>query len=599
MFTDHLLFINTGNVLLIAFYLTWWFYLVILFVACIFGYFYHRSKINTLSIRIAEQQSALHQRDELLSYARQNEQIVRGDAQAANTNKSLLLSQISHDIRTPMTTLMGMASLLTETTLTPEQHEYASAILLSGESLLGLINDILMKDLLDYSKIDTGKELDVKAFNLRNNIEEVFDVFAVQAADAGLDLVYRIENKVPVQIIGDSQRFRQVLMNLIENAIRFTHKGEIYIDVQFIEADENNRVKLMFDVRDSGIGMSDAKIRELSRELTQTTPILKTEGATGVGLTICKNLVMLMGGTITVDSVENKGTTFHFTMTFRTNVQPLSPPISSDIIAKKVLIIDDNTAVRNMLRNRLEAWNMTTFEACSGKQALEILSDKPDLDLIITDLQMPEMGGIALAQSIKKSYPDTPIMLLNKTGDEEFKKYPELFSSIINKPIRRHILKEQVISLIRQTGKVTSMSDHSNKQKLSVDFAKQYPLSILIAEDNLMNQKIVGKILNKLGYDPKMTNNGKEVLEEVSNKYYDVILMDVQMPEMDGLEATKMIRVCLSNQPVIIAMTANTLQGDREECLRAGMDDYIAKPVNLEELINLLEKWAIHSSARV
>ncbi|MGZ3833702.1 MAG: response regulator [Mucilaginibacter sp.] len=599
MFPDHLLFINTGNVLLIAFYLTWWFYLVILFVACIFGYFYHRAKINTLSIRIAEQQSALHQRDELLSYARQNEQIVRGDAQAANTNKSLLLSQISHDIRTPMTTLMGMASLLTETTLTPEQHEYASAILLSGESLLGLINDILMKDLLDYSKIDTGKELDVKAFNLRNNIEEVFDVFAVQAADAGLDLVYRIENKVPVQIIGDSQRFRQVLMNLIENAIRFTHKGEIYIDVQFIEADENNRVKLMFDVRDSGIGMSDAKIRELSRELTQTTPILKTEGATGVGLTICKNLVMLMGGTITVDSVENKGTTFHFTMPFRTNVQPLSPPISSDIIAKKVLIIDDNTAVRDMLRNRLEAWNMTTSEAGSGKQALEILSDKPDLDLIITDLQMPEMGGIALAQSIKKSYPDTPIMLLNKTGDEEFKKYPELFSSIINKPIRRHILKEQVISLIRQTRKVALINDHSNKQKLSSDFAKQYPLSILIAEDNLMNQKIVGKILNKLGYDPKMTNNGKEVLEEVSNKYYDVILMDVQMPEMDGLEATKMIRVCLSNQPVIIAMTANTLQGDREECLRAGMDDYIAKPVNLEELINLLEKWAIHSSARV
>jgi len=535
----------------------------------------------------------------LLTYARRNEQIARGDAQTANTNKSLLLSQISHDIRTPMTTLMGMASLLTETTLTPEQQEYASAIMLSGENLLGLINDILMKDILEYSKVDTGKELDTKEFNLRNSIEEVLDVFAVKAAHAGLDLVYRIEKKVPVQIIGDNQRFRQILMNLVDNAIKFTRSGEIYIGVKFIGVDEDNRVKLMFEVKDTGIGMSEAKTRELSEEFMQTTPVLQTEGVAGVGLIICKNLVMLMDGTIAVDSEENEGTTFQFTMPFRTNVQPLTPPISSDIKGKKVLIIDDNASVRGMLRNRIEGWNMTATEAGSGKQALEILSGKPDLDLIITDLQMPEMDGITLTQSIKKLCPDTPVMLLNITGDENYKKHPELFSSVINKPIRRHILKEQVISLIRQTGKVTLMSDHSNKQKLSVDFAKQYPLSILIAEDNLMNQKIVGKILNKLGYEPKMTNNGKEVLEEVSNKYYDVILMDVQMPEMDGLEATKMIRVCLTDQPVIIAMTANTLQGDREECLRAGMDDYIGKPVRLEELVNLLEKWSIHSSTQV
>jgi signal transduction histidine kinase/DNA-binding response OmpR family regulator len=599
MLTNHQLFINTGNVLLVAFYFTWWFYLIILLVAFIVGYFYHQSKINKLSNQVSEQQSVLHQRDELLTYARRNEQIAREDAQTANTNKSLLLSQISHDIRTPMTTLMGMASLLTETTLTPEQHEYASAILHSGESLLGQINDILMKDILDYSKVETGKELDVKEFNLRNSIEEVFDVFAVKAANTGLDLVYRIENKVPVQIVGDNQRFRQILMNLVENAIKFTRSGEIYIGVQFIEVVEDNRIKLMFEVKDSGIGISDAQVREISRALMQTTPVLNTDGAAGVGLIICKNLVMLMGGTIAVESAESKGTTFRFTMSFRTNVQPLSPPISYDIKGKSVLIIDDNAMVRDMLQNRFKSWNMVVSEADSGKQALEILSGKPELDLIITDLQMPEMDGITLAQSIKKIYPEIPIMLLNRAGDENYKKYPELFSSVINKPIRRHILKEQAVSLLRQTGKVISISDHNNKQKLSVDFAKQFPLSILIAEDNLMNQKIVGKILNKLGYDPKMTCNGKEVLEEVSNKYYDLILMDVQMPEMDGLEATKMIRVCLNNQPVIIAMTANTLQGDREECLRAGMDDYICKPVNLEELVNLLEKWAIHSNTKV
>jgi len=599
MFTDHPLFITSGNILLNVSYLTWWFYLVILFVAFIYGYFYHRSKINKLSDQIAEQQSTILQRDELLAYARRNEQIARGDARNANTNKSLLLSQISHGIRTPMTTLMGMASLLTETSLTAEQHEYASAILLSGESLLGLINDILMKDILEYSKVDTGKELDVKEFNLRNSIEEVLDVFAVEAAHAGLDLVYRMAKNVPVQVIGDNHRFRQILMNLVENAIRFTHSGEIYIGVQFMEALDDNRVKLLFEVKDSGIGMSQAKIRELSGVLMQTTPVLNTEGATGVGLIICKNLVMLMGGTIAVDSVENRGATFQFTMTFRTSVQPLLPPINGDIRGKKVLIVDDNAAVRDMLRNRFEAWKMTVSEARSGEQALEILSGEPQLDLIITDLQMPEMDGITLTQSIKKAYPDTPVMLLNGTGDEDYKKHPELFSSIINKPIRRHILKEQVISLIRQTGEVASMSDHSHKQKLSADFAKQYPLSILVAEDNVMNQKIIGKILNKLGYNPKMTSNGKEVLEEVSNKYYDMILMDVQMPEMDGLEATKMIRVCLSDQPVIIAVTANTLQGDREACLRAGMDDYISKPVKLEELVNLLEKWAIRCSAQV
>jgi len=599
MFTDHQLHINTSSILLIPFYSTWWFYLVVLIAVFTVGYFGHRSKINKLSNRIAQQQSDLLQKDELLTYARRNEQIAREDAQTANANKGLLLSQISHDIRTPMTTLMGMASLLSETALTTEQHEYAAAILVSGETLLGLINDILMKDILDYSKVDNGRELDVKEFNLRNSIEEVLDVFAVKAADAGLDLVYRIQNKVPLQIVGDNQRFRQILMNLVENAIRFTQGGEIYIGVQLIEMAADSRVKLMFEVKDTGVGMSDAKVRELSKALMQTTPVLKAEGANGVGLIICKNLLMLMGGTIAVDSALNKGTSFHFTMTFRTNVQPLSPPTSTDVKGKKVLIIDDNASVRDMLRNRFEGWNIIVSEAGSGNQALQLLTDKQDPDLIVTDLQMPEMNGITLTQSIKKSYPNTPVILLNDTGNEEFKKYPGLFSSVINKPIRRHILKEQVISLLRQNEKIIMMGDRSYKQKLSVDFAKQYPLSILIAEDNLMNQKIIGKILNKLGYEPKITNNGKEVLEEVSNTFYDMIFMDVQMPEMDGLEATKMIRICLSEQPVIIAMTANTLQGDREECLRAGMDGYIAKPVNLEELVNLLEKWAAHSSAQV
>ncbi len=591
MNTGYVLNIITGNLTPVAFYLTWWFHLLIMLVVIGWGYFYHRSKTGALNHEMAELESQLHQRSELLTYSKRNEQIAREDAQNANTNKSLLLSQISHDIRTPMTNVMGMASLLTETELNAEQQEYATTILQSGESLLGLINDILMKDILEYSKVETGKELDFKEFDIRNSIEEVLDVFAAKAALSGLDLIYDIESKIPAQIVGDNQRLRQILMNLVENSLKFTHHGEIFIEVQFIEAVGDSHIKLEFEVRDTGVGISAVNVRQLSKELMQSAQTLQANGVAGVGLIICKNLLALMGGTISVDSIENEGTSFRFTMSVRTNVQPLRAPISAEIERKKILIVDDNATVRTVLKKQLDQWKLAVTIADSGAHALSLLEANSGFDLVLTDYQMPEMDGITLAETLKRLYPQMPIILLNKIGDETFRKQPELFSAVVNKPVRQHVLSEQMFSLLRQGGKVVSIND--NKQKLSVDFAKQYPLTILIAEDNLMNQKIVTKVLTKLGYEPHVTNNGKEVLEEVSNTFYDLILMDVQMPEMDGLEATKMIRVCLSTQPVIIAMTANTLQGDREECLRAGMDDYISKPVKLEEMVNILEKWAL------
>ncbi|MBC7913156.1 MAG: response regulator, partial [Pyrinomonadaceae bacterium] len=308
-------------------------------------------------------------------------------------------------------------------------------------------------------------------------------------------------------------------------------------------------------------------------------------------------LVALMGGSIQVESKEHDGSTFRFSIWLRTSPQVVRSK-NIEMIGmegKKILVVDDNVTVCNLLKNQIEQWKLSANSATSGEAALAILSKDAAYDLIISDTQMPEMTGIELAQAIKASYPDIPIILLNKFDDESHKKHLGLFSSVIRKPIRQHVLNEQIHVALRNKNK---SSEQNNKQRLSVDFATENPLKILIAEDDAMNQKMVIKVLNKLGYEPKMTSNGNEVLEEVSLNNYDIILMDVQMPEMDGLEATKMIRLCLSVQPTIIAMTANTLQGDRDACMRAGMDDYISKPVKLEDLVNVLEKWSLHTQQK-
>lgn len=534
---------------------------------------------------------------ELLSYARQNEQSSRDLAALESRNKSLLLSKISHDIRTPMTTMMGMASLLNETSLSSEQQEYTNTIQESGENLLKLINDILINDILEYSRFESGKELEQKDFDLRNTVEEVLDVFASKSAKQNIDLLYHIENDVPTQVAGDAMRLHQILTNLVKNSIRFTVSGDIFIGIKLQESSEDNRVKLEFEIRDTGMGMSADKVAQLSRGFSEPVSALNTNGiSSGVGLIICKNLISLMGGSIEVSSTEHHGSTFKFTIWLRTSLQMVrSKNIEmAGMQNKKVLVVDDNISCGRLLAKQLTQWKLSAAPVNSGAEAIAALTKDTEYDLVITDMHMPEMNGVELSQAIKRLYPELPIILLNKFDDESYKKHLGLFSSVIKKPVRQHILNEQVHVALRNRSKSTD----SGKQKLSIDFAKENPLKILIAEDDAMNQKMVIKVLNKLGYEPKMTSNGNEVLEEVSLNNYDVILMDVQMPEMDGLEATKMIRLCLSVQPTIIAMTANTLQGDRDMCIRAGMDDYISKPVKLEELVNVLEKWSMHSQQK-
>jgi CheY-like chemotaxis protein len=495
-----------------------------------------------------------------------------------------------------MNAMMGMASLLNETPLTPEQRGFSTSILHAGDELLELINNILIQDILQFSKIDSGKELELKDFDLPTSIEEVLEVFGKKASESGVDLVYSIKDNVPAHLVGDAYRIRQILMNLVENAFRFTTSGEIFIGVSAMPSIEDSRLNIEFEVRDSGTGMFPAKLQKVIHDLQVPDTMEATHETIGLTLVICKKLIAIMGGTLRVESTPDEGTTFRFNILANASIQPNRAHIYAEMAiaeGKKVLLVDDNATALHAIRLQMTKWKVVPVTASSAGAAMEILNNQTDIDLIITDLKMPGTDGIQLSKLIKEKAPNMPIILLNNSGDEGYKLYPDLFIACINKPVKQHLLSKYIASGLRQKISSSLSNKQKQKQKFSPDFARKSPLRILVGEDDLMNQQMVKMTLNKLGYDINICNNGKEVLEEVSVEKYDLILMDVQMPEMDGLEATRMIRLCLTEQPVIIAMTANTLQGDREMCLAAGMDDYISKPVKIEELVDLLEKWSL------